>query len=148
MLCCASATCLGSCGSVETSCSLGFSDSSCSSEMDVQKICGYQSDSSHDLDDTIVLWTGDSGLDRTAVLGETTDTNSDNISTDMVPTFTKPLVEQKNDENEQQKVVTNILMTNCCSNDCLLYLTGYTVLMSRRKVCCLQGSKRRQWIID
>ena len=143
MLCCAPATCLGSCGSIETSYSLGFSDSSSSSEMDVQKICGYQSgNNSHDLDDTIVLWTGDSGSDRTAVLGETTDTDSNNFSTDMVPTFTKPLVEQRNDENEQQKVVTNILMTKCCSNDCLLHLMSYTVLMSRRKVCCLQGSKR------
>lgn len=94
------------------------------------------------------MWTGDSGSDGTAVLGETTDTDSDNVSTDMVPTFTKPLVEQRNDEDEQRKVVTNILMTKCCSNNCVLHLTGYTFLKSRRKVCCLQGSKRRQfrWI--
>ena len=69
------------------------------------------------------------------------------LQTDKVPTLMKLFVEQENNEDEEQKAVANILMIKCCNN-CLLNLTGYIVLTSRRKVCCLQGSKCRQWIID
>ena len=83
---------------VEVSCSFRFSDSSSSSELDIQKIYGYRSDSTRD---SIVLSTGDSGSDKTAVFKETTDIDSDNVSTDKVPTFTKPFAEQEKYEDEE-----------------------------------------------
>jgi len=80
---------------------------SSSTELGIQNICGYRSDSNaRDLGDTIVLSTrtGDSGSDRTAVF-ETTDIDSENVSTSKVPAFTEPFAEQKNDGDEERKTV-------------------------------------------
>ena len=125
--------------------SLRFGDLSSSSELDIQQISGYQSDSrSRDSDsgDTIVLSTGDSVSDATATDQE------ESTEIDDVSTFTEPCRKQDNDDDDERKTATSILMNKCCSNDCLLHLTGYAILMTRRKVCCLKGSERRQWIID
>ena len=55
---------------------------------------------------------------------------------------------KKDKETDDLKERRTLLMSDCCKNKCLLYLTGNTILTTRRKVCCLQGQKRQKWIIE
>ena len=56
--------------------------------------------------------------------------------------------EKKTDDLKERRALADLLMSDCCKNKCLLHLTGNTILTTRRKVCCLQGHERRQWIIE
>ena len=51
-------------------------------------------------------------------------------------------------KEEEREIVAKILMSPCCSNQCLLFLTGHDVLTARKKVCPLSVTSQRQWLID
>lgn len=51
------------------------------------------------------------------------------------------------DENERE-MVGNILVSKCCTKDCLLFLTGHDVLTARKKICALSAIALRQWLVD
>ena len=56
--------------------------------------------------------------------------------------------EKETDDLKERRALADLLMSDCCKNKCLLHLTGNTILTTRRKVCCLQGHERWQWIIE
>ena len=50
--------------------------------------------------------------------------------------------------SNKQEAVANILMSKCCSKECLLFLSGHVVLTPRKRVCPLNRSAVWQWLTD
>ena len=69
-------------------------------------------------------------------------------SVDFTVSTSNPSGDGKGTEFKERKALADLMMKDCCKNQCLLHLTGHSMLTSRRKICCLQGSERRQWIIE
>ena len=122
---------------------------------------GHSDSLDKDSDDTIYLATTSSDDYITEVC--LSDDSSRDSPVDEPPTYCDGLVpplnsipatsdpakkDKETDDLKERRALADLLMSDCCKNKCLLHLTGNTILTTRRKVCCLQGQERRQWIIE
>ena len=58
-------------------------------------------------------------------------------------------MEQLDDEEElERKALVTLFTSKCCSNDCLLHLTGHDIISARRKVCDLNPNAKCKWLFD
>ena len=52
------------------------------------------------------------------------------------------------EDTRERQTLADIVMSRCCSEDCILQLTGHAILTTRRKHNNLSANERRQWLID
>ena len=74
--------------------------------------------------------------------GDSSDDN--NLSNNIEDLCVQVTDHQNKEEEQEQEIVVKILMSQCCDNQCLLFLTGYDVLSARNKVCFLSVTSQRQ----
>ena len=124
------------------------------SENNIQRRSGLLDENSND---TMYLGTSSNDECSTEVhlsVESSSDSPVDELPADQGPSvdFTastsNPSGDGKGTEFKERKALADLMMKDCCKNQCLLHLTGHSMLTSRRKICCLQGSERRQWIIE
>lgn len=140
---------------------------------DQTKGCDFQDASSEsesllefysDSDSTIEMLTStdekDSDEPSTLVCLDSTDVIEDETSDETVtycdgddPRLELPSLAEKKidvvDENmRERQALGDIVMSSCCSDECILQLTGHAILTTRRKYNNLSVNERRQWLID
>ena len=145
-----------------------FGDASSSSELDVWDLPNNEDSASNN---TIVLSTvtDENDSPSTEVYLESTGISDDNsnendslshfsshepqpelIASTKVPSASIETEKGKemDEDLKQRKFLADIVMSKCCMKQCLLHLTGHTILTAKRKICSLHGVERRQWITD